>query len=585
MKFSILSLWITCICVTIISFFYYPKWNKDTTEATISWDVSGYYWYLPAFFTYKDPRKLDFNQVIFDKYRPTPNLQQAFKAPNQNFVFKYSCGQAVMLLPPFCIANVSAKWLGYEADGFTRPYQFAIFLWGLLVSLTGLYILRKILVQYFSETAAGLSLLIIAFGTNFLEYGAITNAMTHNYLFTLYTFLIWLTILFYRKPSFSYAMGIGVCLGLMVLTRPTELVAVIFPLIFGIKITKTDITERIKFLFSQFEKIFLTGVIIVCIGSLQLFYWKFSSGSWIVYSYEDQGFSWLRPHIMDGLFSGRAGWLIYSPVMVLVIPGFIYFYKNYRSLFYCLFIFSALFMYITFAWDIWWYGGSIGQRAMVQIYPVLAFPLAAFIQSFQAVNLKAMMTSLFVVCCIHYNIWVTHQAHYGGLLVAGEMTSEYLKAIFLKNQLPHDARKLLDTKNMYKGEIKQPVYLMTENDSVGYIGNICLNDTVQFSPAKKFKLPSSNGWLRASADFLTIHKEWESWKMTQLILKYYKAGKEINSDVLRAQRHLDPGKKVNLFLDSRLTDMPDEVEILLWNSDGKTEICVDNIRLLFHSGE
>lgn len=585
MSFSKISLWVSCILLGIIAFFYYPKWNKDTTEATISWDVSGYYWYLPAFFIYEDVKQIEFSNQILEKYRPTPSLLQAYKHKSGNYVMKYSSGQAILMMPGFIAGHTAAKIFDYPQDGFSRPYQFGIFLWGLMVSLLGLYFLRKILIQYFSEVSTGLTLLTISFATNFLEYGAITNAMSHNFLFTLYTLLIWTTIRFYKSPGLKTGAGIGILIGLMALTRPTEIIAVLIPVSYGLVFSMKGITERFSFFIKQYEKVIVAALFTGMIGMIQLLYWKYVTGEWLVYSYEEQGFSWLRPHIFDCLFSGRAGWLIYTPVMFLSLIGFFALIKKHKNIGIPLLIFSLLFFYITFAWDIWWYGGSVSQRALVQLYPVLAFPLAAFYDTFSKINLKTIIISLFGLFCVHYNVWMTHQAHYGGLLVAGDMTSEYLKAIFLKDELPPEARKLLDTRKIYTGEIKNPVYLMTEKDSLNYIGNICLSDSMQFSPAKRFKLPAQNGWLRASADFYTDQKEWEQWRMAQLILKYYKNGKELRNDVLRAQRHLDQGQKTNLWLDSKLRYEPDEVEIYLWNAESKTKICAENIRLIYHTGE
>lgn len=584
MSFSKISLWFSFVLMGIITFFYYPKWNKETTEATISWDVSGYYWYLPAFFIYEDVRKIDFSQKILDTYRPTPELLQAFKHPNGNYIFKYSSGQAILMFPGFVSGHLAAKLLKYPQDGFSRPYQFGIFLWGFLVSMIGLYYLRKVLITYFSELSTGLSLITLCFATNFLEYGAITNAMSHNFLFTLYTLLIWLTIQFYNKPTFRTAAGIGTLVGLMALTRPSEMVAALIPLMYGLRWNLIDIRDRFFLLIRQYEKAIVAVLITGAIGFIQLLYWKFVSMGWLVYSYEEQGFSWLRPHILDCLFSGRAGWLVYTPVMLLSLLGFIPLMRKYKNLGPTLLFFSLVFFYITFAWDVWWYGGSVSQRALVQLYPVLAFPLSAFYQALSKINLKAIIITIFGLFCVHYNFWMTHHCHYGGLFVAGDMTSEYLKAVFLRNQMPPEARKLLDTRKIYKGAIKNPVYLMTVADSTGNIGKICLSDTIQYSKSKRFTLPQHTGWLRASADFYTDHKEWEQWRMTQLVLKYYKNGKELRSDVLRVQRHLDQGQKVNLWLDSKLRYEPDEVEIYLWHAESKTSICAENIVLLYHKG-
>lgn len=584
MSFSKISLWFSCIVLSIVALFYYPKWNKATTEATISWDVSGYYWYLPAFFIYEDVRQLGFASAILEKYRPTPSNLQSFQDPNGNYVLKYSSGQAILMMPGFFAGHYAAGLLGYPQDGFSPPYQLGIFLWGMLVSLLGLIMLRKILLPWFSETATGLSILTIGFATNFLEYGFITNAMTHNFLFTLYTILIWLTFRFYKQSSFKNASAIGLCIGLMALTRPTEVLAVMIPLLGAMPLTPKGIGDRFYFLLKSWEKVVVAAFFVLLTGSFQLMYWKYVSGDWIVYSYEDQGFSWLKPHIYDCLFSGRAGWLIYTPVMVLALTGFYYLIRKHASVGIPWLLFSLLFFYVTFAWDIWWYGGSVSQRALVQIYPILAFPLSAFYERFTRVNVKSLILTMFGLFCVYYNTWMTHHCHYGGLFVAGDMTSEYLKAIFLRNELPPEALKLLDTRKIYQEEITRPQYLLTAAVSNRELGRICLRDTVQFSPAKRFKLPSNKGWVRASGDFYTDHKEWEVWKMTQLVVKYYQDGKELRSDVLRAQRHLNQGEKKHLWLDSKLRYEPDEVEIYLWHADSKTSICVENLSLLYHEG-
>jgi hypothetical protein len=584
MSFSKISLWFSCILISVISFFYYPKWNKDGSEATISWDVSGYYWYLPAFLIYRDIKKIEFTPGILEKYKPTHELLQAFKHDNGNYIFKYSAGQSILMLPGFTAGHLAAKVFGYPEDGFSRPYQFGIFLWGLLVTLIGLILIRKILLKYFSETAVGLTILTIAFATNFLEYGAITNSMTHNYLFALYASLLLTTINFYETPSFKHAIGIGVITGLMALTRPSEMIAIFIPLAYGVSWNYDQLKSRIHILSSNYKKLLVAIICFTAVGSIQLFYWKAVSGDWLVYSYEEQGFSWLRPHIYDCLFSGRAGWLVYTPVMVLSLIGFYPLLQNFKSTGITILIFSLLFFYITFAWDIWWYGGSVSQRALVQLYPILAFPLTAFYHQFRKVDLKSMIIAGFGLFCVNYNHWMTHQCHYGGMFMAGDMTSEYLKEIFLKNELPTEAKKLLDTRKIFKKNIIDPFPLINYGDSTNQIENLCLSDTAQYSNSKRVKLPFNVGWLRAAADFYTDQKEWDQWKMTQLVLKYYKNGQEVRSDVLRAQRHLNQGQKTYLWLDSKLRNEPDEVELYFWNANSNTKICIENINLIYHKG-
>jgi len=202
------------LCILIIlgtNFLYYPKWTKGATEATISWDVSGYYMYLPATFIYKDLKQLEFLDKIIEKYKPTPDPQQAFlHKPSGNQVMKYSLGQAVTFLPGFTIGHSWASISGkYPTDGFSFPYQFCIAIGSLLWAILGIILLRKILLPYFDEKTVGLTLVTLLLGSNYLNYVAIDSAMTHNTLLTLYCALIYLTMSFYKRATLAKAIGIG----------------------------------------------------------------------------------------------------------------------------------------------------------------------------------------------------------------------------------------------------------------------------------------------------------------------------------------------------------------------------------------
>src|SRR4051812_4871460 len=92
--------WFCVVLMCYASFFFYPRWQKENTEAAISWDVSGYYWYLPSVFIYKDLKHQSFKDSVLNKYHPTNNdFQQALKLDNGNYAMKYSSGMAFMYLP------------------------------------------------------------------------------------------------------------------------------------------------------------------------------------------------------------------------------------------------------------------------------------------------------------------------------------------------------------------------------------------------------------------------------------------------------------------------------------------------------
>ena len=110
-----------CFLVFIISNIVYRLGN-DKMMQTIEWDVCGYYSYLPGFF-YDDPAHLNNVDHINATYLNGGGYQ-AWKAPNGNYIYKYSCGQALMFLPAFACAHAAAKIFSYPVNGFslrTRP--------------------------------------------------------------------------------------------------------------------------------------------------------------------------------------------------------------------------------------------------------------------------------------------------------------------------------------------------------------------------------------------------------------------------------------------------------------------------------
>jgi len=627
--------YLACAVLLILaSQFYYPKWQFSHNEATISWDVSGYYFYLPAIFIYQDLKKVEFKEDIHQQYRPASGPYQTFTHEGGNEVMKYSMGLALQYSPFFLIAHALAEPLGYPADGFSRPYQLAISLGSLFMALLGLWLLRRVLLRYFSDGVTAVTLLTIAFATNYLNYSTIDGAMTHNWLFTIYTLLIWQTIRFYDSPSKRKGLTIGLLVGIATLTRPTEIIACLIPVLWGIG-NWQDARNRLRFFTNKegFIPLLFAGIATAAVGSLQLIYWKYVSGGWIVYSYQEQGFTWLNPHVMDAMFSYRAGWLIYTPAMAFALLGFVVMaYRkflvktkqtgtsNYHKsklisplgetkrgettpgsaaqrwgpLFYPTLLFSLLFMYITFAWDIWWYGGSLGQRAMVQAYPVLAIPLAAFFSLAEGRNwLKAVLLPILLFFTV-YNFWLTHQAHKGGLFISEQMTGPYLKAVFLKSAVPEETKKLLDTDELFRGEPQQMKALLKENfesDTSAYRCAIapiegeksfCLNQEVQFNPLLKAPAqPIANGWVRFAATFRCQAKEWEMWRMAQLQGKFFQDGQVVKERILRIYRLLPENGTKRIYLDIKMPEQPfDEVGLQFWNASSNKALAIDEVEII-----
>ena len=87
-------------------------------QKALSWDVFGYYLYLPATFIHHDIALQDHAWLddVMVRYEPSATLYQLVDGPDGTRVIKYSAGMAVLYAPFFLVAHLSAPLLGYPAD-------------------------------------------------------------------------------------------------------------------------------------------------------------------------------------------------------------------------------------------------------------------------------------------------------------------------------------------------------------------------------------------------------------------------------------------------------------------------------------
>jgi hypothetical protein len=545
--------------IVAVGFSFMSRFQAKGTGAVISWDVSGYYLYLPATIIHHDLKELRFHEQMLRDYAPTPNFQQAFRHPaSGHYVMKYSAGMAVQYLPFFLLAHALAAPLGYPADGFSMPYQLAILLASLLVASLGLWLVRRALLPRFGEWPTVLTLLAIVLGTNYLNYTAMGGAMTHNWLFTWYAALLLLTPAFYRRPTLARAVGVGAIIGLMTLSRPTDILAVLIPLLWGLRPVLPAVRTRLAFWHQHLGLLLAALLAGAAMLSIQLLYWRYVSGDWIVYSYENQGFSWLRPHLWEGIFSFKSGWLTYSPLLIVAIVGFGGLRRQQPIAFWPILIFAILFTYVTFAWDEWLYGGSLGIRAMVQSYAVLAWPMAAAHRWLLARRFWLWTYAGVALLCCYYNVWLTYQGYGEGLLVAGQMNRAYLWRILGRYHVPAEARLLLDTNYDFTGT-PHNYHVLWQQDFESLNGGACAKPALQgqcsllldaaHPTSAEYNIPVKPGqfeWVEGKALAMTSQSEWVEGRMTQFAVRFCQGSRVVRERTVQFQRVLQPNQPQEL---------------------------------------
>lgn len=395
-------------------------------------DMTSYYGYLPATFIYHD---------LSLSYTDAPQFegQYAWIVPAQNGkILRMTMGIAVMETPFFLLADWSAQLFGQERNAYS-PWYFFFMFFGAVVYLTlAVRLCIQSLKHYFTPEIATLATLALVFATNLYYYSFGEALMSHVFNFFLYAWLINRCIRWHNHPNLKDAIWMGLAIGLLTLIRPIHLMAVLIPLFYRA-------SEKVKWqqMLAHWSHIAVIAFsIFVCVMP-QLVYWKFLSGDWLVYTYQDEHFFFNAPVLVKGLIGFRKGWLIYTPIMFLSIGG-LFLLRQYLRDFGVIYItLVPLYAYVVFSWWCWWYGGSFGSRPMIDLLPLLVFPLAGLFQFLSNRFKRGFSVSALVVLVFVYLNFFQMRQYQSSLLHWDSTTKALYWKIFLNKTWPENYEDLL----------------------------------------------------------------------------------------------------------------------------------------------
>jgi hypothetical protein len=481
------------ISIVIVSYRFAPvRYNKDAPLVVTTWDALGYYIYLPSIFIYHDYKELAWFPEIDKKYSVSGGkIYQFSTCKSGHFVFKYLGGVAIMELPFFLAGHFIAGISGYQTDGFSPPYQFAIAFGAIVYFILALFLLRKILLRYFDELVTTLTLLLLVLASNIIQYISIDGAMSHSYIFPMYVLALYFTIRWHEKPSVLWASLIGAIIGLAAISRPTEAVMLFIPLLWGTQ-SKESSAEKWKMVKQNRMHLLYLAFFIFLVVLPQLIYWKSVTGSFVY----DVGSKWefLTPHLRV-LFGWEIGWFIYTPITIFFIAG-MFFIRKYPFR-YSVITFCLLNIYIIIAWHDWKYGATYSCRALTQSYPVFALPFAAFIKRintskwrylFYVFGLYSILVNLFQIG--QYNKTVLHYR---------DMNRKYYCSIYLNPNPSPLNMSLLDTDEKLCNEKKYEPEVLFLSDTLESViipansNKILFEFKIGQTPAEEIK---GDSWLK-----------------------------------------------------------------------------------------
>jgi hypothetical protein len=273
-------------------------------------------------------------------------------------------------------------------------------------------------------------------------YGSVHGAMAHVADFMLAAMFIYFSIHWINAPNLNNSVKLGMVGGLLVLIRPINLLFFLFFMLFRV-VTKADFVNRIKLFITNYKYLLLIAVIGVLCFTPQLLYWKHITGHFFFNSYVGERFYFDNPHILEGLFGFRKGWMIYSPIMIFSLVGMVLLFKKHNDFALPLLGLTVIYVYIVLSWWCWWYGGSWGLRAMIDVYPFLAIAFAVYLQRVYRFTTRIKRTAISVLLIlVIWNLFQTLQYRWGIIHYDGMTREAYFDALFRITKSP-DLEKLI----------------------------------------------------------------------------------------------------------------------------------------------
>lgn len=556
---------------------FWPGWGPDFDNGRmIAWDTYGYYLYLPALILHGDPglEQRAWLDRLQAEYKPTATFYQAIPGHRGRQVLKYPMGMALLWLPFFLVAHAAARPLGFAADGLSPPYSSAILAGGLLYAFAGLWLLRAVLLRHFGDRVTAWVLVLVTLGTNYWAQTASDAVMPHSTLFALNALILWLTLRWHDTRQRLFAILIGLALGLATIARPTEVLWALVPLLWARKELR-----------HEWRSVVACAAAFAAMIAPQLVYWRYASGSWVTYTYVER-FALASPFLSEVLFSYKKGWLVYTPLVVFALAGFLFIWRGKRELFWPLFVLVVVDVWVVASWESWWYGPSLGQRALMELLPALALPLGALIAFLdeRATAPIRWPLAILMACTVALNLFQNWQYNHG-LLDGERMTQAYYWRTFGRTSVTAADRALLEVDHWPADERLPEGLASREVYAPDLAGGVRLDPSRPFSPAwKRTYRELTSGdfvWVRAEA-WISVDAEALSGPPPLIVFSYEARGRSLKYKPIPLDtKDLRPGERRRVAADF-ITPHPlyrdDQVTAYVWHR-GPAPVTVESFRL------
>ena len=371
------------------------------------WDGSFYYFWLRSAMVEGD---FDFTKDL--RYCNTMSLpvrEEAVRDTGRTkiglFPNKYPIGWALLEVPWYVAADGIARLVNARRDGWQPLYQVFLIAGQIVYALAGLSLAYRIVAGVLPPTLAVCGVVLGWMCSPLAYYQIMDLAMSHNVMFFALMVAYYSAGKLRDDPArLRHWVAVGLGCAFVILSRYQGAVMLLFP---GVVCLQAVWRDR------RCWRGMACGIAasLVPLG-LQALAWKAVYGSYLLYTYEGEGFNWAHPHLYDVLFSPYHGLFNWHPALLVGFLGFAAWAVTTprRTEALCFAASLLLMIYVNGSWWCWWFGDSFGSRAFegCTLYAMLGFGWLLNVLAQRGVGFAATATAVLLAGLWNMNLlWLS----------------------------------------------------------------------------------------------------------------------------------------------------------------------------------
>ena len=305
-------------------------------------------------------------------------------------------GSALLWAPFFlavglCVSLLNLAGAQIPLDGLALPFKISAGVAGIAYATAGVWLCHDLARRIYPAAAAFWATLTLWLGGSALYYSLVSP--TYSHATSLFAVALFAHTWFRTRDRndllrFALLGGLG---GLVALVRTQDLIVLVVP---GIELLAGIHAGRWSFA-GACGRLTVLGAACGLALSPQFWAWEVLYGTPILNPHGGSDyFGWLRPAILQTLFSMRQGLVSWTPVALLAAIGLPRLVRRDALLGWGAVITLLLALYVNASATMWWAGAGFGARRFVSCTPFLVVGLSALLASRTVASRPALVQSV-----------------------------------------------------------------------------------------------------------------------------------------------------------------------------------------------